>query len=356
MKKRRGLWLGGYVSGDGVYVIAKRVSGHRFHISTRCTSKEAAMVQLRRFQANPGAYSPAGDVSPKGLVLNEALIEAHFKWTKVNIGWESAKTYRNCLFDWADDLKGKDLRRLRLVEDLKGHLVGKKSVPHRIKAIKSLYTWLVEEQGAVGISENPTVGLKVRKGKPAQFHGQVYVEWERFVKVLPHLDPATRDVFVMLSGTGWHLTEIQRFAKEGVIRKRRDTDPPQVVGVLAVAQHKTGSIHVTNIVRAEHFDAACRIRDRGHVPGRSWVLELLNRAVAKVNDGVPESERITRFTPRQLRHSVATWLVQSGLSPQAAGEYVGHMDPRTTRRHYVDMFEGAVVLQPSHLRVIPGGG
>lgn len=350
-------WEGGYISESGVYVIEKKVAGVRFHVSTRCTSKEAARAHLRRFQTNPGAYSPAGDALPNEVVLTLEMIEKHFQWTQATINKETAQSYRRFLGDWLNHFRGRDLRRLELVADLKPHLVAKKSVAHRIKALKSLYRWLIEEEGKVKPTdaENPTVRLKVSKGKPSQFHGQVYVEWERVARVLPHIEQPHRDVFEFMSGTGWHLTEIQRFAREGTIRDRRPGDPPNVVGVVAVPQHKSGVIHVVNLIKKEHLHAAQRIRDRGHVADRWWTGVHLDRAFTKCNKGLPEKEQVKRFTARQLRHSVETWLVESGMSRGEAAEYIGH-DPRTARKHYVDAFVGAVVPQPGHLRVLDSDG
>lgn len=351
---QRKKWQGGYITELGVYVIERRILGHKWHVSTRCTTREAAMVHLRRFQANPGAYNPAGDVLPDKVVLDEAMIEAHFAWVQQSVSWETAKSYRLYLAQWANYLRGRDLRGLRAVQDLKPHLDGKRAVPHRIKALKSLYTWLVTEIGSVAESQNPTGALKVKKGTPTQFKRQVWVEWERFTKVLSHLNTEMRDVFTVLAGTGMHLTELQRFAKEGHLRARRDTDPPTIVGVLAVAQHKSGQMHVVNLVRHEHLEAAMRVKHRGHVPGRWWVLENLNRAVEALNATLPQNEQIERFTPRQLRHSVATWLRQAGVAMPDVAAFLGHLDERTTRRHYVDQFEGAVTLEPRHLRAVPG--
>ena len=340
------------MSGDGVYVIARRVMNHRFHISTRCTSKEAAMIHLRRFQANPGAYSPVGDSLPDDVVLTAKMIDDHFTWNLTHITRERAVTYRLYLKKWMVHFRGRDLRRMQLVADFKSHLVDKKAAGHRIRALRNLYRWLIEERGLIDASQNPTVALRPPRIKPSQYTKQVYVEWERAQQVIENMRPHARDAFILMAGTGMHMTEVRRFAESGTLRPRRDNDPPNVIGVLAVAQHKTGRIHVVNIVHQLLYDAAARVKASGHVLGVSRNRVLLDEAFQKAR---AKNKQLERFTPRQLRHSVVTWLAQSGMDPRLAGTYVGHTNEHITRLHYLDFFAGAVTIQPGSLRVLDGG-
>ena len=61
---------------------------------------------------------------PDKVVLDEAMIEAHFAWVQQSVSWETAKSYRLYLAQWANYLRGRDLRGLRAVQDLKPHLDG----------------------------------------------------------------------------------------------------------------------------------------------------------------------------------------------------------------------------------------
>lgn len=351
---RNKLWAGGYITDDGVYFIRKMISGHRFHISTRCTNKEAALGHYRTFQNDPGAYSPVGTARTDDVELTAAMIQEHFEWTSQLLTRETALTYRKYLHQWALHFRGRDLRQLQLVADIKSHLAGLRGVPHRIKALKSLYQWLIEEKGLVEASQNPTLALKVKRGRAKQSTEKMYVEREHFTAVLAHLQPEFLDIFIVLGATGIHLTELQRFAKVGKLIPRRDTDPPDVFGILAVEQLKSGQLHVVNLVDRVHYEAAGRIKARGHVPDRGWVLKQLQRAIQKANKPRPHHDKIN-FTTKQMRHSVTTWLVKAGLSVETAGRYIGHLDPRTTRKHYADHFVSAVTLDPRHLRVLNGG-
>ena len=60
--KTRDTWDWGYKSrtkdGRVVYVIEKRIKGHKFHISTHATSESAAYEHAQRFQADPWRAGP----------------------------------------------------------------------------------------------------------------------------------------------------------------------------------------------------------------------------------------------------------------------------------------------------------
>lgn len=57
-------WDCGYVRVDAkgrkVYVIRRMLNGKTYKVSTRAHTLRAAMEQLKRFEADPDGYSPAG--------------------------------------------------------------------------------------------------------------------------------------------------------------------------------------------------------------------------------------------------------------------------------------------------------
>ena len=62
---KREVWEGGYrrrdSKGRDVFVIERWVGGRKFHASTRCHTRKAALKQLERFEANPAGYRPDGE-------------------------------------------------------------------------------------------------------------------------------------------------------------------------------------------------------------------------------------------------------------------------------------------------------
>ena len=61
-----GKWDGGYIHQDGngrrLYMIRRQINGKRYYVSTGAYSETAPHKQLVRFNENPEAYDPRGDV------------------------------------------------------------------------------------------------------------------------------------------------------------------------------------------------------------------------------------------------------------------------------------------------------
>ena len=70
-------WEGGFIRHDSkgrkVYVIRRMINGRNFKVSTRATTLRAAMEQLRRFEADPEHYNPAGSAHEKPIYLDAPL-------------------------------------------------------------------------------------------------------------------------------------------------------------------------------------------------------------------------------------------------------------------------------------------
>ena len=297
-------WPGGYVNSAGVYVIERRIGGVKFHTTTRCTSLRGALKQLETFEANPSGYHPAGD-AVSTVVLDQKLIDEFSAWHKTRVTEEWAGEVRQLILWWANEVfRGKDLRRLELVADLKEPLTGLRQRAGRIKAIKILFRWLRAEKGLVQRADDRTLDLPVPQSRPAQEKRVKAVEFSIVAACAKHLGHEYRDVLTLLCGTGWHLTEVRRFAEVGSIRERRGNDAPHVVGVIGV-QHKSGKQHFTALTHQEHFDAAKRIRERGWSPRNKILRENIWRAC--------DAAGVRRFNIGSIRHSVATWLIQAGV-------------------------------------------
>ena len=74
-------WEGGFIRLDAkvrkLYVIRRMLNGRNCKVSTRATTPRAAMEQLKRFEAAPEHYSPAG--SPhEAPIYPDALLAAEF--------------------------------------------------------------------------------------------------------------------------------------------------------------------------------------------------------------------------------------------------------------------------------------
>lgn len=330
----------GYVRG-GVFVIEKRIKTRKWHVSTRCTTLRAAMKQLERFEADPGRYRPEGDVAD-ALVLDAKMIDDFFAWHLGKNTREWALNQKRLLIDWANHLKGADLRTLSLVTDLKPHLHGNTQRGHRAKALRSLFKWLRTERGLLTRQQDATLDLQIPPPKPAQWEASKAVPWEDVVATLPHLREDIRDALEFLSVTGWHISELQRFAAVGTIRDREPAEDSATLAVIGV-RHKSRKPHFTSLAHQRHVDIARRIRERGHVIDRGSLRKHMHRAC--------KAAGVKPFTLGMMRHSVTNWLKANGVRVEDRGLYLGH-NPATNAKFYVDAQRPAVVLPKRVLQIV----
>ena len=161
---RRGTkWEGGFVYTDGhgrpVYLIRRQLGGRRYEVSTRCTDIESARAQLRRFEENPAAYTPA-PAPEQALTLTAKLAEQFLTWSRDTKGntreWVHAQ--KRSLTWWAKQLVDRDLRHLDVREDLLRPLERAPGRHHRVAVLKAFYGWLRTEKHLVKLAEDPEIG------------------------------------------------------------------------------------------------------------------------------------------------------------------------------------------------------
>ncbi len=332
-------WEGGFVRldtrGRKVYVIERTVAGTPYKRSTRAHTLAAAMKHLARFEANPQKYDPRG-VTSSPLVLDAELVKGYLEYSAVELknsrGW--LRKQRRFLDWWSEKLRGRDLRAPNI--DLKLHILpplkGASSRPHRIAILKGFYTWLRTVEHRITTAEDPVFGqLTVPQGKPAQWKKTKVIPRDHFDLVRGHLIGAFRDALIVQGGTGWHTTEVGRFAAGGRIEPVPPGPDTISAGVLVCPERKSGEEQRTRVL-PEALEAAKRLLNHGAF-SEEWYLRAVKSACAAVKR--PDGEvGIPTFTPGRLRHSVATWAIDAGADPAQVSAFLGHKNPRTTRRFY----------------------
>ena len=312
-------WAGGYVTPKGVHVIYKRVRGQLYEISTRATSSRAALEHLARFQADPAGYKEKPQVeAPRGaLVLDAELGKAFLLWsrdTKRNTArW--VRDQQRALAWWQGQLAGADLRTVKTAR-LRTALDGVKGEKQLIATLKTFYAWLRTERHLITTAEDPTYGqLKVPQAQPKQLEKVKAIGREEYERALTALEGWPRDALEVLGGTGWHFTELERFARAGEI----EPHPVNGAPVLRCPQTKGGAPLRTQVGQSV-ADAAKRLRDRGELDYFRFRDELKRTGAT--------------FNPGYLRHSVASWAINAGADPASVAAFLGHKSPSTTRRFY----------------------
>jgi hypothetical protein len=101
------------------------------------------MEQLKRFEADPEGYNPAGAPHEAPIYLDAPMAEEFLIWNRdvKKNSREWLEKQQRYLAWWADQLKGLDLRKVSLVDHIKPALKGAGNGPHRIAVLKSLYSW-----------------------------------------------------------------------------------------------------------------------------------------------------------------------------------------------------------------------
>lgn len=322
MTDRTDTWDGGYrrtnSHGKKVYVIYRRVRGKLYEISTRCTSSAAAAEQYRRFQADPESYKPEGDKPRGALLLTTELGDQFLAWsrhTKRNTAkW--VRDQKRALAWWQDRIDRVDLRALsteRVVAELARVPGGRKQL---IATLKTFYAWLRTERHAITTAEDPTYGqIRVPQAKPKQLTRVKAVTRAEFDRVLADLTGWHRDALTVLGATGWHWTELERFASGGAVESH-----PRSGRAVLLCPHTKGGVPLRTEVSGAARDSARRLRERSTVD----YFEFRNALRATG----------ATFNPGYLRHSVATAAINAGADPAQVAAFLGHRSPATTKKFY----------------------
>jgi integrase len=336
-------WPGGYARYDkrkrkAVFIIERRVGGQRFHVSTRATTLSAAMEHLRRFEEDPWHYTPSGVEKSRPLYLTAELADGFRRW-QLERGntWRHVNELSHLLAAWAEDLDGVDLRRADLHEHIKPALDKRRTRrQRRIQTIKVFFAYLRKERGLMRHAEDPTLDLPVPKARPAKWTKRKALDLERVRRAYRKLRGPYRDMLLLLTETGAHVAEIERFIREPTA-ELIDADDCAVL----VVQHKNREPTRIPIRYREAIAAAKRLKARGTVP--RWLRIHIHAAC--------KAAKVEKFGPGALRHSVSTWAKDRGASMAEISEFLGHKDQRTTRRHYVDQAVPTVAIPTVRLKL-----
>lgn len=323
-------WDGGYVRTDSkgrdVYYIRKRVGGKLYDLSTRASSSSAADEQWKRFQANPAAYRPGGDLAGD-LSLTYETTRAFLTWSrdakKNTPKW--VRDQRRALEWWETKIGAADLRHVH-TQDLVDALDGATARKQKIATLKTLCAWLIHERHRLDTKDDPTAGLLVPQARPEQWTNPKTFTRVQFRQVRGQLEQPWRDAADVLAGTGWHSSELERFVSSaGERRGAIERHPTETGWVLACPQTKGGEPHRTS-VSAGVARAARRLIG---APYDYFEFRKALRVACRAVGLKPSAVQ-----PGTFRHSVATWAVNAGANPAAVAAFLGHKSPQTTRRFY----------------------
>jgi hypothetical protein len=367
-----GRWDGGEIhlqqDGRKLYILDLRRGGKRYRLSTRCHSETAAHDHLRRFEADPWKYvqeMKAGRTDEyEPLLMTEEMTEKFTRWQLARehpapVTKKHARQTGKLLDDWIEDLAGRDLRRLKLRDDIKPALERRKKMrAHRIAAIKAFYGWLRKEETLLITAEDPTLDLPMPQAVPEKRIRRKALPFETVQRVIHLLGPSYRDALLVFAATGMHFTELERLISDPR-SEIEDARRGETVGVLRFL-HKNRDWERVPVVDEEVLAAAKRLRAKGRLsyetpPGSEayWKdgrAPKPNQAIAWACEvvGVPV------FTLGQMRASVGTWLAELGMTRGQISELFRHKDERTSARFYIDVQVPTLPVAPPRLKLVKG--
>jgi integrase len=323
-------WEGGIVRRDRrgrpVYVLYKQVRGRRWKKTLRAKTLLDALVELRRFELDPASYCEPAETLNAPLRLDAALVDAYLASVQNTAKWRAYK--RRLLLWWAAKLDGLDLGRVRLATHVLPALTDVRGARHRREAIKALYAWL-RKTGRVTLAQDPVAALPVGKGGVAQHTRSKVVPREHVVQVADFLaDGGSRygHALAVQAGTGWHTTEIVRFAANGTIIAPvpEHLAEPGVAAILVTPIAKNGRRHYAKVTSRVAFAARLLV---GQGISERHYYAAVKRACREL--------RVAVFSPAWMRHTNATHALQAGATEKDAGRFLGHApDGRMVREVY----------------------
>jgi integrase len=308
-------WDGGRVYLDRrkrkIYVIERMVEGERYAVRLPPNVRDPD-AELALFMRDPAGYAERN--TDTGLMPSEAVVITleevqafkRYQLDEKHLNTVYATSVSHYLTDWANALKGKDLRRVRVDELYRLLDEWKAARNYRIAALKSFCTYLVKRQ-RLGAGENAAAHLESVKAPPARLlevKGYTIKQVEQFYKALG--SQRVRDYFCLGAKYGLHGSEIDRIARGQV-----EVTLVGVKGIAAVLRfiHKGRHDHRQSI-DAQALAAVRRMTTHGRAPTTTMVKDWVDATAAQLSKGKPQP--FPKVFHHYLRHSHFTWMRQCG--------------------------------------------
>jgi integrase len=353
--------------GRPVFIIRRQIDGKRFEVSTRAHTLAAALAQEERFQRNPQAYRPGGHEGGDPVYLDKDIRKAFLAWS-LKVRGNSAswvKKQDDYLSWWAKKLEGVNLRNMAPRDHIIPAVEKATARRSRLAVLKAFFSYLRKERHILKSAEDATIDIPIPQAKPSQWTKSKIIPRDHFDLVLEYLraDEASKrakreaarragkvvplaqeqdrdapwaDALALQAGTGWHTTEIVRFAADGSIEPApQHLAQEGVAGVVVCPLRKSGEMQRTRVGPIP-LEAAKKLRAHGAI-SREWYDRAVRAACKAVKLPVPRddgTDGIPVFTPGTLRHSVASWAIEAGADPASVAAFLGHRSPRTTMKFY----------------------
>ena len=310
---------------NGTFYIYRVVHGRRYRISTGCHTAEAALLEYRRFEADPAHYIPrrsAGTGFAAAVIdylryseLTLQNSEGHVSKQEgyfANLG--CFKVGGHCPFSSLDTFTASDIRAYmawRADGGVGGRKVGRAAVNRDLAALKGLMAWARAERRTNNTADTEVPLLREDLGadEPKEVPEAV---WR---SVLEKLLPRWRLASQVLLGAGLRYGELARLRQADVL--------PHAIHVPKAKSRRARVVPVTPRTRL----AALRLIAMGGVPDdeagqMDHRLEVACRAAG-----------VDKFTAHRFRHTYAVVSLRNGVDLRELQARLGHSSIRTTEKY-----------------------
>lgn len=370
---RRRTWLGGRIhygrDGKPHFYLWRKRAGKRYRFTLGVHTEEAALREYKRWELDPDGYVPPTQRDPvdeAAPVLDSDTIKRFLTWSARPVeqgGKGNSRDWvgqqRIHLTWWLKTLGNVDLRRLSAAKIL-DTAEGISARAHKLRVLSAFYSWLEKRQQSIEV--NPFAKITLPQPEPsdasrALSYDDVLAVFEALCNPprrgakLPSRTDHWACGFMIQMATGWHSTEIRRFAESGWIEPPPDDDCAAVL----VTVHKSKRLHKTRVAPAT-LSAAEQLKERtARAHGHTFDVKRYREAVKRAC----EHANVPMFTPRLLRHSVTAWAIDRGDSLERIAEFHGHATKVTTDRFYAKYRAKAKIASPTDAleprRLLKGG-
>lgn len=281
-------------------------------------------------------------VEPGTLGRDISRIERHIRpqWGDVPLG----DIDRAAVVEWIDRLQTRTLAGNE----------GRTLAPRTVAKIVSVFSASMRDAVVTEKIDSSPCTLLVEMN-PAEPADEYFLTPEEFGRLVEHADELTRFVAELGAGTGMRWGELA-----GLHRERVDTAHLRVL-VQEVYDKATDEIKpypkgkqrrgvpITAELATKidawmeaHPPVPCRTRHRGGkhcggsllIPSRAGTVLAYNNFRRRHWDAAVKAAGLTGVTPHDLRHTYASWLIQSKhVTIDEVGALLGHKDRATTQRY-----------------------
>lgn len=309
---------------SGVFVIDRRVHGRRLKRSTGCLDEAAAVLEYRRFEADPAHYLPRGregvawaEAVPRFLRAQRAVAHNSVYWTeqqaRILAAWGQRPAFATLDSFDASDVKAylADRAEGKAGPEKRRGPTGRATRNRELATLKALMGWAREERLTTNRADEEVAIVREGRGKNAPRE----IPADEWKPVLSKLLPRWRLACEVLLGAGLRYGELAGLRAEDVR-----------AGGLFVPESKNRDARLVP-ASARVIRSAQKLLAIGGVPDDRG-MQLGDRV-----ETACRALKVRPFSAHELRHTYATSCLRAGVDLETLRARMGHRSITTLQKY-----------------------